>query len=118
MVAITPVASTRFSAHHGLRQVPRVDSKQPPSLARLVGRRIAELRSELDLTQQRFADQLRVTVDYVRLVERGANLTIASLERFARALQVPVTELFVPPRTMRTNPGRPKRTIRERRKRA
>lgn len=74
----------------------------------MVGRRIAELRADKDLTQQRFADLLHVTVDYVRLVERGANLTLSSLERFAEALDVPVTDLLVAPRTLRTAPGRPR----------
>lgn len=85
-----------------------MEPRESPSLARAVGRRIAELRVERSLTQQRFADTLRVTVDYVRLVERGANLTLSSLERFARALDVPVAELLVAPRTLRTAPGRPR----------
>lgn len=78
-----------------------------------VGRRIAELREDADLTQQVFADRLGMSPQYLRRVESGGmNLSIKSLVRFADGLGVAVVDLFaVPHRTVKRNPGRPpKRT--------
>jgi transcriptional regulator with XRE-family HTH domain len=73
-----------------------------------VARRIAELRSELGVTQEEFAVKLRVSTNYVRLVERGRqNLTLTTLARFAKMLGVAIPDLFVPPQNLRSNPGRP-----------
>ena len=91
----------------------------PPSEAdrvlKAVGRRIAELRADLGVTQEDFAVKLRVSTNYIRLVERGRqNLTLTTLARFAKAFAVAIPDLFVPPRTMRATPGRPPKTGRQR----
>ena len=78
-------------------------------LVRQVGRRIAEIREQADLTQQQLADRLGISPQYLRRVESGgANLSIISLEKFAKGLGVEVVELFTPPQAMgKRNPGRP-----------
>lgn len=79
-------------------------------LRRTVGRRIGELRALQRLTQEEFAESFGVSPAYIRLVEAGRqNLTLASLFRFAKALRVPVQQLFVTPLSPNPRPGRPRR---------
>jgi len=60
------------------------------------GRRVRALRRDLQLTQEQLAEQAAVSVDFLSLVERGVNApSFETLERVARALHVPVQELFV-----------------------
>jgi transcriptional regulator with XRE-family HTH domain len=67
---------------------------------REVGRRIAELRAPLKLTQEALAERLGVSDKYIWRVEAGRqNLTIESMVRIARALRVPIASLFDHPRT-------------------
>lgn len=55
-----------------------------------------ERREELGFSQEAFADKLGVHRTYYGAVERGKqNLTLASIERIATALQVSVSSLFV-----------------------
>jgi transcriptional regulator with XRE-family HTH domain len=87
-----------------------VASTESDRLLRAVGRRLAELRTASGTTQEEFAEELAVSVNYVRLVERGGqNLTLTTMARFARALGTTVADLLVPPRTLRATPGRPRR---------
>lgn len=47
------------------------------------------------MTQERFAESLNVSVDFLSLVERGINApSFETLERIAKRLKVPVAELF------------------------
>jgi len=65
-------------------------------LQRKLGQRIGCLRKERKLTQERLAEAVGCSVEFVSLVERGINApSIAGLEKFARALKVEVKELFV-----------------------
>jgi transcriptional regulator with XRE-family HTH domain len=81
----------------------------PGEVVRRVGRRIAELRRRRGLTQLRLAEAAGASVQYVRKVEAGENLTIASLSRFAALLCVSIEELFVEPQPGEVRRGRPPR---------
>lgn len=70
----------------------------PEHVVRCVGRRVAELRRERGMTQKQVAAAAGVSVQYMRRVEAGVNLTITSLCRFADLLGVAVEDLFVAPR--------------------
>jgi transcriptional regulator with XRE-family HTH domain len=64
-------------------------------LKRRLGQRIAALRKNQKLTQERLAEALGCSVEFISLVERGVNApSVASLEDFARILKVEVKELF------------------------
>ena len=75
-----------------------------------VGRRVAELRAKAGLTQDQQAERLGFTLKYLQRIEGGGeNLTVRSLVKIASAIGVPVTGLFLRPRTKQAGPGRPKR---------
>jgi transcriptional regulator with XRE-family HTH domain len=64
-------------------------------LQKKLGRRIAELRRSQKLTQERLAELLGCSVEFISLVERGVNApSVASLADYARILKVEVRELF------------------------
>lgn len=47
------------------------------------------------MTQEEFAEAAEISVDFLSLVERGINApSFETLERFARVLEINVTELF------------------------
>jgi len=47
------------------------------------------------MTQEKFAELLDVSVDFLSLVERGRNApSFGTLDKFARRLRVPVADLF------------------------
>ncbi|MFO0646423.1 MAG: helix-turn-helix transcriptional regulator [Polyangiales bacterium] len=87
-----------------------MEPEDPRQLLRDVGRRVAELRSELGLTQEGLAERLGVSSIYARRVELGReNLTLRSLARIAAILSVRTADLFVPPRSREVRVGRPPR---------
>jgi transcriptional regulator with XRE-family HTH domain len=64
-------------------------------LQRKLGKRIADLRRARNLTQERLAEAVGCSVEFVSLVERGVNApSVAGLDKFAEVLQVEVKELF------------------------
>jgi transcriptional regulator with XRE-family HTH domain len=64
-------------------------------LQKKLGRRIAELRRARKLTQERLAEAVGCSVEFISLVERGVNApTVAKLANFAAVLKVEVWELF------------------------
>lgn len=74
-----------------------------------VGRRVAELRGRAGLTQEVLAARLGVSVQYVRRIEAGTNLTLRSLAIVARALGEDTSALLaVPADRTRPRPGRPR----------
>lgn len=77
------------------------------STSRDVGRRVAELRIKRELTQAQLAEEAEVSLRYLQSVEAGLNLTLESLVKFANLFHVPVIELFKPPHTKASRPGRP-----------
>ncbi|MCC6334295.1 MAG: helix-turn-helix transcriptional regulator [Myxococcales bacterium] len=72
------------------------------------GRRAAELRRALRLTQAQLAEQMRISPNYVARIEGGLeNLTLDSIERLAASLGVRAWKLFLRPRTRAIRYGRP-----------
>jgi transcriptional regulator with XRE-family HTH domain len=64
-------------------------------IQRRLGLRVRSLRQKRGLSQEAFADACGVHRSYMGAVERGEkNLTVASLSKIARALNVKVGELF------------------------
>jgi len=60
-----------------------------------VGQKIKELRTKLSLTQEELAFKVGVDRSYMGFVERGEkNPTLATLVKIARALKIPLKELF------------------------
>ena len=58
--------------------------------------RLRALRRERGLTQEQLAEQTKLSVDFISLVERGVNaLSFETIEQLAKALNVKVVELFV-----------------------
>lgn len=83
----------------------------PSKLAQQVGRRVAELRSELGLTQAEFAEHMEFSVRYLQSVEAGAeNLTLETIAKLASVLKAKPAALFEPPVTKKPRPGRPKKS--------
>ncbi len=69
----------------------------PKDLQKAVGRRVRELRTERHLSQEVLAHRARVHRNYVGYVERGErSITIETLARFARVLDVSLAEFFAP----------------------
>jgi transcriptional regulator with XRE-family HTH domain len=89
-----------------------VAREDPDRLIRSVGRRIAELRREAGLSQERLAERIGASVQYVSRVELGENLTLTTLAKLGNALGVRAADLLKTPspESMRANPGRPRKT--------
>ena len=84
---------------------------------RNLGRRVSELRIERKFTQERLAERLDVDLRYVQQIEGGRqNVTVRTAASLARALRVPIAELFVTPKTKTSASLRrvPTRTVRKR----
>ena len=59
------------------------------------GRRIKELRSRQQISQEELAFRCQLSKNYVSDVERGTrNITLKVVEKFAKGLQVPPSYLF------------------------
>jgi transcriptional regulator with XRE-family HTH domain len=57
--------------------------------------RLREVRAQRGMTQERFAEMLNISVDFLSLVERGISApSFETLERIAKKLKVPVAHLF------------------------
>jgi transcriptional regulator with XRE-family HTH domain len=66
-----------------------------PSLKRDFGIRLRSIRKARDLSQERFAEVLGISVDFLSLIERGINApSFDTLEMIAKRLRVPVKALF------------------------
>ena len=73
-----------------------------------VGRRVAEIRLGLDMTQEQLAERLDMSLKAFQRVERGLeNLTIRRLVRIANALGVRPIELWAIPGSRLVRRGRP-----------
>jgi len=65
------------------------------TLRREFGRRIRQIRADLNKTQEEFAEVLGVSVDFLSLIERGKNSpSFGKLEIMAKRLGKPVSYLF------------------------
>jgi transcriptional regulator with XRE-family HTH domain len=94
--------------------VPRRDP--PARVIQRVGRRIAELRREKGWTQERLAEKVGTSVQWVSRIEGGVNMTIETMVGLARVLDVEVPDLFTPPAP--EPPRRPRKDAGQPRKRA
>jgi len=53
------------------------------------------MRQQAGLTQEQLAESAGISVNFVSAVERGQKSpTLATMEKFAKALNVPLMELF------------------------
>jgi len=82
-----------------VQRVARVRPLDPDRVCLNVGRRIAELREERTLTQEKLSVLLASSAQWVSQLEAGRNLTVHSLVRIANALHVPIQALFEQPRS-------------------
>ncbi|MFH1961762.1 MAG: helix-turn-helix transcriptional regulator [bacterium] len=68
-------------------------------IAKLVGKRIREIRNNLGLTQEQVAEKAEMDFTSIGAAERGIrNLSLKSLHRVAQALEVPIEELVCLPK--------------------
>jgi transcriptional regulator with XRE-family HTH domain len=66
-----------------------------PPLRKDFGQRLRAIRHERSLTQERFAETVGISVDFLSLIERGINApSFETIERIANRLRVPVKALF------------------------
>ena len=65
------------------------------ALSTEIGRRLRNYRQRIGLTQEELAERAGVHCTYIGQVERGEkNLTISSLEKISRSLQISISDLF------------------------
>jgi transcriptional regulator with XRE-family HTH domain len=65
------------------------------TLRKQFGTRLRHIRAQRRMTQERFAESLNLSVDFLSLVERGVNApSFETLEKIAKRLKVPVAYLF------------------------
>lgn len=66
-----------------------------PSLRKRFGSRLRSIRRARDLPQERFAELLGISVDFLSLIERGINApSFETLEQISDRLHLPVKDLF------------------------
>jgi transcriptional regulator with XRE-family HTH domain len=64
-------------------------------LKKQLGKRIAKLRQDAELTQAQLAEKSGYSIEFISLVERGINApSIDGCERIAKTLRVSVKNLF------------------------
>ena len=60
------------------------------------GNRLKAIRLARKMSQEKFAELLEISVDFLSLIERGINApSFENLEVFSAQLGIPVNELFV-----------------------
>lgn len=66
-------------------------------LAKFVGDRVRDLRTDQGITQEAFAERVGISVTFIRRIERGdvKNPSLERLQKIATGLDVPVSQLFV-----------------------
>lgn len=59
------------------------------------GKRVREERLNKNLSQERLGELAKVHRTYVGMIERGEkNITLTNIEKFAKALNLPIKELL------------------------
>jgi len=67
------------------------------------------------MAQERLAEQIGISITFLGLIERGVNApSFDTIEQIARALKVPVSDLFLFETQGRTEPGERARASRRR----
>lgn len=65
-------------------------------LKKLFGKRVQTLRFSAKMTQENLADEVGVTIESISNIERGVYApSFDTLEKLAKALKVPVKNLFI-----------------------
>lgn len=65
------------------------------NIAKIIGQRIRNYRTELGLSQEKLVDIAGCHATYIGQLERGEkNATIESIERISIALKIPLSKLF------------------------
>ena len=65
------------------------------TLRKKFGQRLREIRAQRRMSQERFAEILDISVDFLSLMERGVNApSFDTLERISKRLRIPVGDLF------------------------
>jgi transcriptional regulator with XRE-family HTH domain len=73
------------------------------TLRKQFGLRLREIRAERGMTQERFAEALSISVDFLSLMERGINApSFETIERMAKKLRVSVGFLFTFDRSLKS----------------
>lgn len=73
----------------------RVQLQKLATLREEFGKRLKQIRSQMRRSQEKFAEDIGISVDFLSLIERGRNSpSFDRLERMAKALQKPVAFLF------------------------
>jgi transcriptional regulator with XRE-family HTH domain len=66
-----------------------------PSLRKDFGNHLRTIRHQRKLSQERFAEHVGISVDFLSLIERGVNApSFETIEQSAKKLRVPVKALF------------------------
>ena len=64
-------------------------------LLKKFGKRVRQLRDERGISQERLGELAKVHRTYVGMIERGEkNITLTNIEKFAKALNVKLTDLL------------------------
>lgn len=59
------------------------------------GDRVRQVRTELRLSQEELAERAGVHRTYIGMIERAEkNITLGNIERIAKALEIPLSELL------------------------
>ena len=70
-------------------------SVQVATLRKRFGERLRQIRLKRRMSQERFAETLDISVDFLSLIERGRNApSFETLDKMAKRLRVPVANLF------------------------
>ena len=65
------------------------------TLKQRFGKRLRGIREQRRMTQERFAEALDLSVDFLSLIERGRNApSFETLDNIAKRLKMSVAELF------------------------
>lgn len=65
------------------------------TLRKRFGLRLRDIRLSRRMSQERFAETLGISVDFLSLIERGRNApSFETLDRMARRLRLSVADLF------------------------
>lgn len=79
-----------------------------------IGKRIREIRLEKHWTQEKLGEVIGVSYSYVGRIERGQkNISLQTLEKIAKALEVNEAEFFTYSHTEKLNPSEKMKEIQE-----
>jgi transcriptional regulator with XRE-family HTH domain len=65
------------------------------TLRKQFGKHLREIRAQRGITQERFAETLEMSVDFLSLIERGINApSFETLEKISKKLKMTPADLF------------------------